>query len=390
MTVVALAGAALVERRLLTTFMHIARFYLDPSDWSSYEARGPHCRYEMQHVFAHDPEYVDALIFELVCTSDSYSDFLRSLANEDLPAPRDVLDRRLWGLIFPTVRTLATQVVPNEVVENHGPYASGLDAEDVFLELRGLALSDKTAFMDRWQYYWCLRNLNTIDAILRRTLSWSTQLLVVLAGGALYAAGWAIGGSPHHAQISVALGTFAAGAILWLLVICGGASVFMIAAFRGTGTFSIEMPCVGQVFDPLWNDVVRVGIVAFAASFLVFGIGGPFLLDPRTLSQFDLDTRFLLYSGASFAFCGLVFTGHIASVHELMADSRRNALSRIGEAIQRETVAERRSELVQHFRDVRGLRTWPIRSVTLAQLAAGIVLPVAVQSIVLYLGLQGG
>jgi hypothetical protein len=385
---VSLVGAMFVERKLLSIFADITRFYLDPSEWRTLESSGPRWRYEMQRVFARDPEYVDGLLLGLLRDSESYETFLSSLTGERFPRRyADVLDRRLWGAMSMTVRKLAMDVVPREVIANHGRYSSGKQGEEVFAELHELASHDADAFMDRWQYYWCLRNLNVIDVAMKRTLCWQAQVATVVAGGALYALGLALG-SGHNADMSTLLGGLASGAMLWLLVVCGGASLLLIASFRGTGTFSVAQPCEGEEFDPLWTHVVQVGIVAFTVSFVVYGIGSPFIFNPQTLSHFHLETAFLLDACASFLFCGLIFACHVAGVHELMADSKRNALSRARDALDEAATTQDQGLLSGYYREVRQLRVWPIRGATVAQLAAGILLPVVVQAVLLYVGLK--
>lgn len=379
----------LVERRLLRTFTKITRFYLDPTDWASLKDRGAHWRYEMQHVFIEDPEYVDEVLYRMVARYDSYDALVAALRRQDLPAPREVLDGHYWGAPFQSVRELATTIVPTEVLANNGQNTSGLTPDEAFAELHQLALTDKRAFMDRWQYFWCLRNLNVIDSLLRRVFCWRTQFAVVSIGALIYLIGWAID-RPGHDAIATPLAAATSGAVLWLLVVSAGSSVFFIGAFRGTGTFSISFPCEGQNYDPLWNDVIQVGIVAFTTSFLVYGIGGPLFVDPSTLTRFALNGRFVSFAAAAFAFCSLVFLSHLSGVHELMADSRSNALARTTEQIDTSRDANEREELLRHFGDVRALRTWPLRSVTIAQLAGGIALPIIVQAILLYTGLRSG
>lgn len=382
-------GAAVVERKLLTTYSEILRFYLDPTHWTSLQHQGARWRYEMQHVFATDPEHVDGLIFDLIQTHGTLEEFLTGLDERQFPPEYDeVLRKRLWGFLFQTVERLASEVVPNEVIENRGRFSSGKARSEVFAELRDVAQAGQVAFMDRWQYYWCLRNLNVIDQVLRRTFRWEAQLAGVAIGSLLYGLGFVFGSARHHSPIAIPLGTVTAGALLWLLVVCAGASLFLVTAFRGTGTFSISSPSQGEDYDPLWSDVIQVGIVAFTVSFVIYGIGGPFFLDPAALSHFHLNTRFLLYSCGSFLFCGLVFAGHVLGVHELMSDSRANALARTAESLAIATTTEERKALLDHFADVRRLRVWPLRGATVAQLAAGILLPIVVQAILLYSGLR--
>jgi hypothetical protein len=179
----------------------------------------------------------------------------------------------------------------------------------------------------------------------------------------------------------------AAGTLLWLLLACGGASILIVGTFRGTGTFSIARPTRGTDFDPLWTAVIQVGIVAFAVSFVVYGIGSPFLLEPAALDRFSVDDEFLAYASGSFLFCVLVFVVHTVGVHNLMKGSRDNALDRASEDLRRPGL-EHDQATMDHFRDVRGMRVWPLRSSTVLQLAGGILLPVGAQAILIYSGLN--
>lgn len=390
LVIASLVGAVFVQQKLLHTFAQVTRFYLDPSDWKAHKARGPHWRYEMQHVFLGDPEYVDSLILALVLESTTFAEFQRALQEERFPRDyNDVLDKRFWGPLFQTVRRLATEVVPTEVFASKGRYTSGRTPDAIFAELRALALTDISRYMDRWQYYWCLRNLNVIDLILRRTFCWQTQLAVIMGGAALFVFGASV--EPDHLDhLAIPLGAAATGSIIWLLVVCGGASLLIVGAFRGTGTFVIASPCRGENFDPLWSSVIQVGIVSFSTSFLIYGIASPFLFAPDTLSHFQVGVRFVVYAGVSFLFCVSVFAGHVAGLHKLMQGSRENALARAADALHAAMTPTERQIHMDRFIDVRRLRVWPIRGTVVAQLSAGIVLPVVVQAVLLYTGLKAG
>lgn len=384
-----LLGARIVAGGLLRTFSHISYSYLDPREWQDVDQRGDRWRYEMRQRFVDDPEYVDALVLLLLETSTSYAEFITALRSGNFPSEyQAVLNKRLWGSIQPSVGVLARHVVPSEVFVNERRFTSHKSPETIFNELRTLSANgDNRALMDRWQYYWCLRNLNLIDRLLKRALGWRANIAVVLGGAVAFAIGAQLTDNQEVAA-SFLLRSFAAGALLWLLVVASGASLLIVRVFRGTGTFAIDDPCRGKRFDPLWSEVIKVGIVAFTVSFIIYGIGSPFLLDPGVLTHFHFDGRFVAYAGASFAFCALVFVNHISGVHDLMLGSRTNALDRIALALKGRNGHDER--LMERFREVRELRVWPLRGTTLAQLVVGIGFPVAVQAILLYSGIKTG
>lgn len=384
-----LLGARIVAGALLRTFSHISYSYLDPHEWLDLNQRGDRWQYEMRQRFIDDPEYVDALVLSLIETSNNYAEFLNTLRAGDFPSEyRAVLSKRLWGPVQPSVYALAHNVVPNEVFVNERRFSSHKAPGAIFDELRALTTNgDKKALMDRWQYYWCLRNLNLIDRLLKRALGWQANIAVVFGGAGLFALGVQLANN-QEASTSFLLRSFAAGSLVWLLFVASGASLLIVRVFRGTGTFAIADPCRGKRFDPLWSEVIKVGIVSFTVSFIIYGIGSPFLLDPGVLVHFNIDGKFVAYAAASFAFCALVFANHTSGVHDLMLGSRTNALDRVSLALKNGNEANER--LLERFREVRELRVWPLRGTTLAQLIVGIGFPVAVQAILLYSGLKTG
>jgi hypothetical protein len=342
----------------------------------------------MQHVFIRDPEYLDQLMLEMFRANRTRADFLDALRNRAFPPGYDhLLSKRFWGhILFPSIEILATQVVPNELLDNQGKYSPERTADQIYDELRGLALTDTAQFLDRWQYYWCLRNLNIVDGLIGMVFSRWVQAGTITCGVGLLALGCWID-PMHHYQPILALSAIAMGSLLWLLVACGSASLLIVGAFRGTGTFTIADPCQGEYFDPLWNRVIQVGIVAFAVSFVIYGLASPFMFEAKTLYSFTVDARFLVYAVVSLLFCGTIFAAHFVGVHRLMAKSRTNAMERCEDEIAGADSTSRNAK-VDHYLELRQLRSWPIRSAVVIQLLAGIVLPVAVQAILLYTGLK--
>jgi hypothetical protein len=384
----ALLGSIYMQHKLLSTFAYMTRFYLDPAHWRAGQRPKPHWRYQMQHLFLKDPEHLDALMLSMFKQHRTHEAFMKALANREFPPGYEsLLKKRFWGNAFPSVEDLAVTVVPNELLNNKGKYNPGRSSEEIFSELRVLALADTRLFLDRWQYYWCLRNLNFIDKIIRRTFQRRTQLAVVASGILIFALGCWI--EPSHLDQPVPLlGAITTGSLLWLLVTCGCSSLVIVGAFRGTGTFAISDPTEGENFDPLWNRVIQVGIIAFAISFLIYGVASPFLFEAKTLQTYSIDSRFIIYALTSLLFCGLVFGAHFVGVHRLMSKSRDNALARSAEEIEATDSPALRKARVDHFLELRQLRAWPIRSSVIAQLLAGIALPVAVQALLLYTGLK--
>jgi hypothetical protein len=389
-TLSSLLGARVVAAELLRTFTRMSYFYLDPAEWQHLNRRGDRWRYEMRQHYIEDPEYVDALILDLVEASSSYAVLLDLLLSDDFPETyRDILNKRLWGVTQPSVRALAHRAVPTEVFVSKGKFTSERTSEEIFEELKELHTSgDHPLLKDRWQYYWCLRNLNLIDRLLKRALEWYTNVAVVTLGAVIFGAIMRLANHNRGLSLDLALRSLAAGSLLWLLVVASGASLFIVRVFRGTGTFTISDPSRGTRFDPLWSEVIKIGITSFAISFVIYGIGSPFLLDPGALAHFQLDDKFVAYAGASFLFCALVFANHTSGVHDLMLGSRTNALDRVTIALKDANGDNQR--LLERFKEVRELRVWPLRGATIAQLAAGILFPVVVQAILLYGGLKAG
>lgn len=386
--VLSLGGAGFVERKLLVTVSEITYSYVNPGAWTDGERPpGPRWRYQMKARFINDPEYVDGIVLEMVARYDSYAELEAALARDDFPDRYDdVLDRKLWGPAFPTVRRIVKDLVMKEVFNNDGHFKSGKSAEEIFAELRKLSKGDRRTLLDRWQYYWCLRNLNLVNSLLHRVRGPLTLVGTVLVGGVVFCVSVLLvtGGSM---SAELVLRAEAGGALFWLLVVCGGASILIVGVFRGTGTFSIARPTRGTDFDPLWTHVIQVGILAFAVSFLVYGIGSPFLLQPEALDRFVVNGEFLAYAAGSFLFCLIVFAVHTVGVHNLMRSSRDNALDRASEDLRRAGSPHDEATL-DHFRDIRGMRVWPLRSSTVFQLAGGILLPVGAQALLIYSGLS--
>ncbi len=384
-----LAGAEMVIRLLLRTFAQITRFSLDPSEWADLAVHGPRWRYEMRRNFVEDPEYADALVLSMLPRFACYAELAAALRREEFPdAYRRVIDKRLWGFIQPTVRQLTRDVVPNEVFTNTGRYSSGKTADEIFDELSAIsATGDKAALLDRWQYFWCLRNLNLINLVLRRAFGWVTTagLVIVGAGGTIAALGLL-----RHQAISSGplLRALAAGTLLWMLATSVASSILIVRLFQGTGTFAVSTPCRSTRFDPLWSSIIKIGIVSFTVSFVVYGIGSPFLLEPHVLAHFRFTGAFVGYAAGSFVLCVAVFVTHTIGLHDLMLGSRDNALDRVEAELERIPDNER-DEHFERFREIRELQVWPLRGSTIAQLAAGILLPITVQALLLYAGLRG-
>lgn len=386
LVVASVAGAGFVERKLLATVAEITYSYVNPRDWEDgRDPPGARWRYQMKARYIHDPEWVDRIALEMIERHDSYTDLERAIAADEFPPGYEhVLDSKLWGPAFPTVRGIVKGFVMKEVFNNTGRFKSGKSADEIFEELNELARGERRALLDRWQYYWCLRNLNLVDWLLARVRGTYSLAGIVLLGAIVFCASVAlISGGGLSAELL--LRGEAAGSLLWLLLVCGGASLLIVGVFRGTGTFSIARPTRGTDFDPLWTLVIQVGILAFAVSFLVYGIGSPFLLRPEAMHDFKVDAEFLAYAAGSFVFCLLVFVVHTVGVHNLMRSSRDNALDRASEDLR---ASEDDDATLHHFKDVRRMRVWPLRASTVFQIAGGIMLPVGAQAILIYSGLK--
>lgn len=383
---VALLGAAIMRSQLITTYGRILNTHLDPTDWSPPAPPGPRWRYEMKTSFVDDPEYVDDLLHTLISTCTTYDDLVATIHQGRYPDKYDdVLDRRYWGRIFPTVRQLTERVVLDEVIRNDGRHNPGKAPRDVFIELRALAQGDKLTFMDRWQYYWCLRNLNVVSGIVQRVFGGAAQLAVVAA---VTASGIVAAILGPGLTFDAVLRSELAGALVWLVVACGGASFLLVALFRGTGTFAISYPSRGVHYDPLWTAITRLGIAAFTISFVIYGIGSPFVLAPDVLAHFKLDAGFVAFSGLSLAFCLLVFLNHLIGTHMLMVGSRENALTRLERKLAQPMPDHERATCLERFKEARNFGVWPIRGSTIAGLIVGIAFPIAVQVILIYSGLN--
>lgn len=388
LTVLALAGSELTIHVLFRTFTHITRSYLDPAAWLSLTKRKSHWRYEMRRRFVDDPEYIDALTIELIQGYATWDEFEEALRTGQYPESYEpLLDKRVWGVLQPTVRELASTVIPNELFRNTGRYSSGHSPTEIYDELRNLVNNDRAKFMDRLQYYWCLRNLNYIDRLVSRLINRATCIAAVLTGAFAFGLAATMLGMLRM-SMDLALRAEAAGTVLWLLCVTTGASILIVRIFQGTGTFSISTPCRSKSFDPLWSWVIRVGILAFSASFIVYGMGSPVLLDPSVLYGYHIHGTFVVYAALSFTLCIAVFLTHSVGLHDLMLGSRNNALDKITGELDKAPDNAARGVLFERFREVRSLQAWPLRWSTLAQVGAGILVPVAVQVILLYMGLR--
>jgi hypothetical protein len=384
--VLSVVGAAFVERALLTLIEEITINYVNPNDWvdGRTEPRA-RWRYQMKARFVHDPEWVDRIALEMLGEHATYGEFRSAIDGDRFPEDcQHMLHERLWGPVLPTVAQLLKKDVAVGLFQPSGRFTSRKSAEEIYDELHELSAGSPRALMDRWQYYWCLWNLNRVDRQLSRAHGNIALAALVLLGALIFGIGVAVT-SDESLSVQTLLRAEAAGALLWLLLVCGGASIFIIGVFRGTGTFAIARPTRGTDFDPLWTRVIQGGILAFAVSFVVYGIGFPFLLEPSALRRFNVDHAFLAYAAGSFLFCLTVFVVHTFGVHNLMRASRENALDRASEDLRSGAHDE---TTLDHFKDVRGMRVWPLRSSTVFQLAGGIFLPVAAQTLLIYSGLN--
>lgn len=380
-------GAGIVERTLLSTIGEISYSYVNPADWpDGRRLPGPRWRYQMRARYVHDPEWVDCLALEMIEVHPTFEAFRHAVKNREFPDRYDdeILGSKLWGPAFPTVAGIMDKNVAGELFHPRGRFKADATPDEIYGELHELARGDRRALMDRWQYYWCLRNLNLVDRLLGYARGWMTVAALVGVGAIAFGAGVIVTAGDGFSA-DTALRAEAAGALFWLLLVCGGASIFIIGVFRGTGTFSIARPTRGTDFDPLWTRIIQVGILAFAVSFVVYGIGFPFLLEPSALEHFTVDRSFLVYAAGSFLFCFSVFVVHTFGVHNLMRASRDNALDRASADLNGGDPDE---TTLDHFKDVRAMRVWPLRSSTVFQLAGGILLPVAAQALLIYSGLS--
>jgi hypothetical protein len=385
LTVASLVGATLIQARLRRLLTTITTHYLDRTSWQDIRFRGPGWRYEMKYEFIERPEYVDALILSMVRQYPTYSSFRDAILKGTFPPEyADILDKRFWGFGLPTVRKLANEVVIDELFRGQGPYAPSQSADDIYHELRDLVRGDKVLLMDRWQYYWALRNLNFVTALVSRALSPIMQAIGI--AGIMIAFGIAATVSTNVSIVDSVLRSVAAGSLVWVVFVCGGTSLLIVSIFRGTGTFAISFPTSSHDYDPIWTEFIQLGILAFSVSFLTYGIGMPFLLMPQVLSKYPaaLDGRFMAYSVMSFVLCLLIFLNHAFGTHTLMASSKANALERVERELRRAAKVEDRSGLVERHIELQRLRVWPFRRAVVAQLLLGIVLPALAQGIAVY------
>jgi hypothetical protein len=319
---------------------------------------------------------------------DSYTEFTNAVyQGAFLEDYQRLLSQRYWGWFFSRLDDAMKDIVIGEVFNNTGRFTSGKTGDEIFSELKQLLPTSRCLFMDRWQYYWCLRNLNYVDGWLRKVLSIGTFYGVIILASTIAALATILDGRSYSGW-SVVLSAVAAGALIWLLVVCAGSSLLIVRIFGSTGTFTLSYPCRDVDFDPMWSQVIQVGIFSFAASFIIYGIGSPFLLEPAALTHFDLAPRFIVYASGSFLFCALVFVLHAVGIHKLMLVSKTNALDRVSNRLVPRSASDQDRLDIEHFKEVRGLRVWPIKSTTIAQLTAGILLPVIVQIILIYTGIK--
>lgn len=392
LVVLSVAGAGLIERKLLATVAEIVHGYMNPRDWMDGRAPpGPRWRFQTKARYRDDPEWVDRIVLEMVSRHSTYAEFEHAVRADDFPPwYGDVLDRKLWGRAFPTARVIVKNLLVKEVFNNDGRFRSGKSPDQIFAELRELADGEHHAVLDRWQYYLCLRDLNILYSVLNRGCRPLILIGIVLLSAMVFCASVTLI-STEALSISLILRATAAGALVWLLVVCASASILIVhvgvGMSPGTGTFSIARPTRGTDFDPLWTEVIQVGILAFAASFLVYGIGSPFLLQPSALDAFTVDRDFLFYAAGSSLLCVMMFVVHTVGVHNLMRGSRDNALDRASEGL-RSASTQHDEGTLDHFKEVRGMRVWPLRASTVFQLAGGILLPVGAQALLIYAGLN--
>ncbi len=382
----ALAAAMIGRWNVERMMRHVVGHYVNPEAWVDLDKRGGEWRYEMKSSFIDDPEFVDLIAFELFDAHPTYESFREAVTAEKLPSSYErVLDRHLWGLLLPTTRELITRALIAEIFENTGHYSCGKSAEGIYEELRGLR-RHREAFMDRWQYYWTIRNLNALERIFGRVFGNALELVFFTIAAVVFAL-LDVGFGPDGDAALIGVRALSAAALLWVVVICGGTNFVLVQLFRGTGTFAIDLPLRDRRQDPLWPRFVRIGIYGFAASFLFYGIGMPILLTPSLWTHFKVDRHFLLLALLSFLLCALIFANHIRAIHELMSNSRANALDRVARRLVEATNETSYARARERFAELRELTSWPLNSAVTGAVVTGIVLPVLVQLLLILAGL---
>jgi hypothetical protein len=376
----AIIGALAIELRLRALADHLVAHYLDPQHWRRARTRNDGWRFEMRYEFIERPEYVDELTLEMLRRHASLDAFLLAVSRDDFPEElRPLLRKRPWGFGLPTLRYVISEVIPNEVLRQSGPLVSGLTPAQAYRELRSLARGqDRVLLMDRVQFYWAIRNMNFQHRLIGRVLRLRVQL-VVIGLPALIALAWA--GHGHEVAGCLIVGA-SIGALQWLVIVTAGTSLLVVSLFRGTGTFSLPCPLEHRTYDPLWRRFIQLGIWVFATLFLVYGMGLPFVIDPRaTQATAAIDGRFVIYALLSFSACVGVVLNHVFGTHQLMAASKQNALRRYSGGAQ----AARRTDALEyrHYLELRELREWPFTGLVISQSLLGIVVPILVQATLL-------
>jgi hypothetical protein len=381
----ALAAAAVARTNVMRTTDFVCDHYVNPEGWHDLHRPEPTWRYEMKHMYVHDPEYVDDIVVKMLHTHPSYDEFKQALLTPSLH--EDVLDKRLWGAMLPTVRTLLRDAVVGELFEGGARGGSQPAASATYEELRGLLQPhQRHLLMNRLQYHWAVRNLDTLKGIYRQIRSPVTEGAFVAFIGLLFLLVDYVSGL--GVSVETVLRAIAAASLLWVVVICGGTTVLLVNLFRGTGTFTIETPLKNKREDELWPTFTRVGIYAFAASFLLYGIGMPILLTPELLHHLSIGGRFVLLSALSFVLCALLFGYYIQGIHNLMRGAREHALALARVELKRpDATSEERAAALHRFEDVRELNTWPLNGAVMGEIVAGIGFPIVVQLILLSAGL---
>ena len=383
LTLLALLGAFIIGQRLRFTLDFLVASYLNPRAWADVAKRRHQWQFEMKYAFVLQPEHVDALLLELLKRHTDFAGFNAALVSADVP-PEYVneLTRRHWGFALPSLRGLVTKVLPNEVFRNAGPYSPEKSPAAIFDELRSLShANDQFLLMDRIQYYWTLRNLNYLGRLIATLAGEVAFVGVTLLTTAAFFGGMEVFGH-EKASVALALRALAAGAAVWTLSVCFGVSLLLITIFRGTGTFSISLPPLNITAERLWTPFTQVGIAAFTTSFVIYGVGVPFLFAPRELYHFSPNTTFSIYALACLLPCLTVFLNHTIGTHILMREAKLNALERLRARLVT-APSEETGKLRDAFVDIRGLHEWPFRASVVTTIIAGVIFPLAVQIILI-------
>jgi len=379
-----LAARALVVR-LISTKRRNERDYLLGSDWASPTNRGRHWQYEMKHRFVQHPEYIDELTLYLLRRHESFATLERKLKSGEFPEKfSQVSEQRAWGLGMPSTLGVAAGILPDEVFRGRGSRSTNMSADEVFDELKGLLDGPRTLLMDRLQYHWTQRNLDASDDRIERLFGEKRQLAAVVGIAAL----WLViqVAASHTLTAAMALSAIAGASVFWLGYVGGGIGVFFLGQFAGTGTYAIEYPLTDRRYDRVWNQFLDLGVLTFLLMFIGCAIGFPLILYPATILH-GAAQPFVIASLVGAAYCLSVFVYYSIGTHELMSEARTNALERLRARLKDETEAYHRGVLIAQFNDVRDLRVWPFDGEMLSKIALGICLPLAVQALVVGLGL---